>query len=82
LATPWIACARCRRQSSDGENSDELGGLEATREIDDRLKRRSKDDHHTIRYDRGGGHFLFVKKDYWWDDLKTFLNEKLKRLEK
>ena len=64
------------------ENGDELGGLEATREIDERLKRRSKDDHHTIRYDRGGGHFLFVKKDYWWDDLKTFLDEKLKRLEK
>ena len=64
------------------EKGDELGGLEATREIDDRLKRRSKDDHRTIRYDRGGGHFLFIKKDYWWDDLRTFLEEKLKRLEK
>ena len=61
------------------ENSDELGGLDATRDIDERLKRRSKDDHRTIRYDRGGGHFLFVKKDYWWDDLRSFLDEKLKR---
>jgi hypothetical protein len=33
----------------------------------------------TIRYDRGGGHFLFVRKDYWWDDLKTFLDERLKK---
>jgi dienelactone hydrolase len=57
------------------ENGDELGGLEATRDIDDRLKRRSKDDHRTIRYDRGGGHFLFIKKDYWWDDLRAFLDE-------
>jgi dienelactone hydrolase len=64
------------------ENGDALGGLEATRDIDERLKRRSKDDHHTIRYDRGGGHFLFIKKDYWWDDLRAFLDEKLKRLEK
>jgi len=64
------------------EKGDELGGLDATRDIDERLKRRSKDDHHTIRYDRGGGHFLFIKKDYWWDDLKTFLDEKLKRLDK
>jgi dienelactone hydrolase len=64
------------------ENGDELGGLDATRDIDDRLKRRSKDDHRTIRYDRGGGHFLFIKKDYWWDDLRTFLDEKLKRPEK
>jgi dienelactone hydrolase len=64
------------------EKGDELGGLEATRDIDDRLKRRNKDDHRTILYDRGGGHFLFVKKDYWWDDLRTFLDEKLKRPEK
>jgi len=64
------------------ENGDELGGLEATRDIDERLKRRSKDDHRTIRYDRGGGHFLFIRKDYWWEDLRTFLDEKLNRTEK
>jgi dienelactone hydrolase len=61
------------------ENGDELGGLAAVRDIDAELKRRKNDDHRTIRYDRGGGHFLFVKKDYWWGDLKVFLDERLKR---
>lgn len=61
------------------ENGDELGGLEATRDIDERLERRSKVSHRTIRYDRGGGHFLFIRKDYWWDDLRAFLDEKLKQ---
>ena len=59
------------------ENGDELGGLAAVQDIDAQLKRRRQDDHRTIRYDGGGGHFLFVRKDYWWDDLKTFLGEKL-----
>jgi len=62
------------------ENGDELGGLAAVQDIDTELKRRRNDDHRTIRYDRGGGHFLFVRKDYWWDDFKTFLDEKLKNL--
>jgi dienelactone hydrolase len=61
------------------ESGDELGGLDAVQDIDAELKRRKQDDHRTIRYDRGGGHFLFVRKDYWWDDLKTFLQEKLSR---
>jgi len=61
------------------ENGDELGGLAAVQDIDAQLKRRRQDDHRTIRYDRGGGHFLFVRKDYWWDDLKTFLGEKLSK---
>lgn len=64
------------------ENGDELGALPATLEIDERLKRRSHDDHRLFRYDRGGGHFLFIRKDYWWDDLRVFLDEKLKRPEK
>lgn len=64
------------------ENGDELGALPATLEIDERLKRRSRDDHRLFRYDRGGGHFLFIRKDYWWDDLRMFLDEKLKRPEK
>ena len=62
------------------ENGDELGGLAAVQDIDTELRRRKKDDHRTIRYDRGGGHFLFVRKDYWWADLMTFLNEKLATL--
>ena len=49
------------------------------RSIDAELKRRKKDDHRTIRYDRGGGHFLFIKKDYWWDDFAAFLDEKLRK---
>jgi pimeloyl-ACP methyl ester carboxylesterase len=61
------------------ENSDELGGLVATGDIDRELKRRKNDDHRTIRYDGGGGHFLFIKKDYWWDDLRAFLNDKVNR---
>lgn len=61
------------------ENGDELGGLAAVRDIDAELKRRRNDDHRTLRYDRGGGHFLFIKKDYWWDDFRTFLDERLKR---
>ena len=61
------------------ENGDELGSLAAVRDIDTELRRRKNDDHRTIRYDRGGGHFLFIKKDYWWDDLKTFLEEKLRK---
>ena len=31
----------------------------------------------TIRYNRGGGHYLFIRVDYWWCDLRTFLLEKL-----
>jgi dienelactone hydrolase len=61
------------------ENGDEFGGVAAVREIDAELQRRAKDDHRTIRYDRGGGHFLFVRKDYWWDDLMNFLDEKLRK---
>lgn len=30
-----------------------------------------------IRYDRGGGHELFYKVDYYWGDVRAFLNEKL-----
>lgn len=31
-----------------------------------------------IRYPQGGGHELFWKKDYYWQDLRSFLEEKLK----
>jgi hypothetical protein len=52
--------------------------LPAVADIDTELKRRRQDDHQTLRYDRGGGHFLF-RKDYWWDDLRSFLQETLER---
>ena len=61
------------------EEGDERGALPAVADIDAELTRRRKDDHRTLRYDRGGGHFLFIRKDYWWDDLRAFLHEKLKR---
>lgn len=30
-----------------------------------------------IRYNRGGGHELFYKVDYYWEDVRAFLREKL-----
>lgn len=30
-----------------------------------------------IRYNRGGGHELFYKVDYYWEDVRAFLTEKL-----
>jgi len=32
-----------------------------------------------IRYDRGGGHYLFTDIGYYWDDVRAFLREKLAR---
>ena len=31
----------------------------------------------SIRYNRGGGHELFYKVDYYWEDMRDFLREKL-----
>ena len=31
----------------------------------------------TVRYDRGGGHYLFADMGYYWDDVRAFLREKL-----
>jgi dienelactone hydrolase len=58
------------------EQGDEMGSLRAVNVLDQALQNHGKEAH-TIRYDRGGGHFLFIRKDYWWDDLRTFLREKL-----
>jgi dienelactone hydrolase len=63
------------------EVSDERGGLGRVNFLDDALRKRGKEVR-TIRYDRGGGHHLFTTKAaifdwYWWDDLRTFLREKL-----
>jgi len=58
------------------EEGDEMGSLGAVNVLDQALRDQGKEAR-TIRYDRGGGHFLFLRKDYWWDDLRTFLREKL-----
>ena len=39
--------------------------------------RQHRKEARVIRYDRGGGHGLFYKVDYWWPDVQTFLREKL-----
>jgi dienelactone hydrolase len=58
------------------EKGDEMGSLGAV-DILDQALRNDRKEVRTIRYDRGGGHYLFVRVDYWWDDLRTFLREKL-----
>lgn len=60
------------------EASDEMGSLGAVNALDEALRKQRKDVR-TIRYDRGGGHFLFVGGGdlYWWDDVRAFLKEKL-----
>jgi dienelactone hydrolase len=62
------------------EVSDERGRLGAVNVLDDALRKRGKDVR-TIRYDQGGGHYLFSSRTsvewYWWDDLRAFLREKL-----
>lgn len=58
------------------EESNEMGSLGAVNIFDQALQNQSKEAR-TIRYDRGGGHYLFLRKDYWWDDLRVFLREKL-----
>jgi hypothetical protein len=53
-----------------------MGSLGAVNVLDQALRNQGKEVH-TIRYNRGGGHYLFLRKDYWWDDLRAFLHEKL-----
>ncbi len=54
----------------------DLGSLGAVNFLDQALRNHGKEVR-TIRYNRGGGHFLFLRKDYWWDDLRAFLRENL-----
>lgn len=58
------------------EEGDERGSLGAVNILDQALRNHRKEVR-TIRYNRGGGHLLFVRVDYWWDDLRAFLREKL-----
>ena len=57
------------------EEDDEMGSLGAVNVLDQALRNHEKEVH-TIRYNRGGGH-LFIGKDYWLDDVRAFLHEKL-----
>jgi dienelactone hydrolase len=57
------------------EEDDEMGSLGAVNVLDQALRNQGKEVH-TIRYNRGGGH-LFIRKDYWLDDVRAFLHEKL-----
>jgi hypothetical protein len=53
-----------------------MGSLGAVNALDQALRSRGEEVR-TIRYNRGGGHYLFIRVDYWWDDLRTFLRERL-----
>lgn len=58
------------------EESDEMGSVAAVHALDRALQIHRKRVR-TIRYNRGGGHLLFVRVDYWWNDLRIFLHETL-----
>ena len=60
------------------EISDEMGSVGAVNVLDEALRKHGKDVR-AIRYDRGGGHFLFVGGSdlYWWNDVRAFLRETL-----
>jgi len=58
------------------EEGDEMGSLGAVNALDQALRSRGKEVR-TIRYNRGGGHYLFIRVEYWWDDLRSFLRERL-----
>lgn len=58
------------------EEGDEMGSLGPINILDQALQSQRKEVR-TIRYNRGGGHYLFIRVDYWWDDLRAFLREKV-----
>lgn len=47
-------------------------------ELLERAFREHGKDARVIRYDRGGGHRLFYRVDYYWEDVRAFLREKLR----
>lgn len=57
-----------------GDDQPILRGVEL---LEQALKTRGKDAR-VIRYDRGGGHRLFYRVDYYWEDVRAFLREKLR----
>jgi len=50
-----------------------LGGVKL---LEESLRNRGKE-LRLVRYTRGGGHELFYAVDYWWEDVRSFLREKL-----
>jgi hypothetical protein len=56
-----------------GDGSDILGNFDM---LDQALRARGKEVR-SILYDLGGGHRLFYEVGYYWDDIRTFLREKL-----
>jgi hypothetical protein len=58
------------------EASDQTGVLSSFKQIDQRLRDNRKEVR-SITYDRGGAHRLFYDVNYYWEDLRRFLREKL-----
>lgn len=59
------------------EQSDDQIDLADVEKLEKALRAHGKDVR-SIRYTKGGGHLLFRDVDYYWDDLRTFLREKLR----
>jgi len=60
------------------EASDDAPILENFDMLEKALRAHGKENR-SIRYHRGGGHLLFYDVNYYWDDVRTFLREKLGR---
>jgi len=58
------------------EASDQAAVLTNFKQIDQSLRQNRKDVT-SIIYDRGGAHRLFYDVNYYWEDLRRFLREKL-----
>jgi len=58
------------------EAGDEKGILRNFHMLDQVLKAHAKE-LRSVLYNRGGGHRLFYDVNYYWDDVRTFLREKL-----
>jgi dienelactone hydrolase len=60
------------------EASDERNILQGAALLEQALRTHGKEAR-VIRYNRGGGHQLFYTVDYYWPDIRAFLQEKLGR---
>lgn len=59
------------------EASDDPPILRGVELLERALKTHGKEAR-VIRYNRGGGHRLFYRVDYYWEDVRAFLREKLR----
>jgi pimeloyl-ACP methyl ester carboxylesterase len=59
------------------EKDDDEGGLDGVALFSRGLTSAGKEVR-AIRFDRGGGHALFQRRDYWWEELVPFLQEKVR----